>query len=34
MVLSKIMSKAHNKQILAPAKKAGCDVNTLRGFPR
>jgi hypothetical protein len=35
MVLSEIMSKAHNKQILSPAKNAGCDVNPLRcGFPR
>ena len=24
----------HNKQILSPAKSAGCDVNPLRGFPR
>jgi hypothetical protein len=23
-----------NKQILSPAKSAGCDVNPLRGFPR
>ena len=24
----------YNKQILSPAKSAGCDVNPLRGFPR
>ncbi|WP_372625921.1 DUF2569 family protein [Arsukibacterium sp.] len=32
MVLSEIMINAHNKQILSPAKNAGCDVDPLRGF--
>jgi hypothetical protein len=34
MVLSEIVSKAHNKQILSPANDAGCAANQLRGFPR
>jgi hypothetical protein len=34
MVLSKVGSKAHNKQILSPANNDGCDVNPLRGFSR
>ncbi|EJI85531.1 hypothetical protein AEST_16270 [Alishewanella aestuarii B11] len=28
------LSTGANKQILSPAKSAGCDVNPLRGFPR
>jgi hypothetical protein len=34
MISVEVWIKAHNKQILSPAKSAGCDVNPLRGFLR
>jgi hypothetical protein len=34
MELCEIGNNAHNKQILSPAKNAGCVINPLRGFPR
>ncbi|MCC5451673.1 hypothetical protein LMJ53_08035 [Rheinheimera sp. UJ51] len=30
----KVFNSRANNQILSPAKNAGCDVNSLRGFPR